>query len=90
VLAAEDVLTALGLAARPDCAPPAPAARRLDPEGAALLELFAEQALDVEGVAARTGRSLLDVAVALGRLEEAGWLVRTAGWFERAALRGVR
>ena len=49
-----------------------------------MLDLFAGDPLDLERVIAVSGRPLADAALALARLETAGWLVRTGGWFERA------
>jgi DNA processing protein len=83
-----DVLIALGLEARPkqrrrtDRRPPP------DPADRALLDLFGTDALTLDTVVLRAGRPLPDVAVALGRLEGAGWVVRTGAWFERATPAG--
>jgi DNA processing protein len=84
VLDASDVLVALGLST--SRARPFPVDPRLPPERADqhILDLFGADPLDVERVVALTGRSLPDVALALARLEVAGWLTRIGGWFERA------
>ena len=50
-----------------------------------VLELLGPDALSLDSIALRSGQPLADVAVALGRLEAAGWVVRTGGWFERVA-----
>jgi DNA processing protein len=78
-----DVLVALGLstgrrtgaASEERAAPVAPDQQVLD--------LFAGEPLDLERVVAESGRPLADAALSLARLETAGWLVRTGGWFER-------
>jgi DNA processing protein len=83
VIDVTDVLVALGLstsrtqpAVMPDRADPSP-------EDQSLLDLFAGEPLDLERVMAASGRSLADAALALARLETAGWLMATGGWFER-------
>jgi hypothetical protein len=48
-----------------------------------VLDLFGSDPVDVERVVSLTGRSLPDAALALARLEAAGWLSRVGGWFER-------
>ena len=83
VVDALDVLVHLGLQARPTgrARPdrrPAP-----DPADQRLLQLFGSDALTLDTVVLRSGRPLPEVAVALGRLESAGWLARTGAWFER-------
>lgn len=37
-----------------------------------------------------TGRTLADLALALGRLEATGWVVEEAGWWEALLLRRGR
>ena len=89
VVDALDVLVTLGLEARPtqrrrrrDRRPaPAPGDREV-------LDLFGGDALTLDTVVLRAGRPLPEVAVALGRLEVAGWLVRSGAWFERTGARG--
>ena len=49
-----------------------------------MLDLFAGEPLDLERVIAASGRPMVEAALALARLETAGWLVSTGGWFERA------
>ena len=80
-----DVLIALGLEQRP--AHRRRPDRRPAPEPAdrALLDLFGTDALTLDTLVLRADRSLPDVALALGRLEGAGWITRAGAWFERAA-----
>jgi len=90
VVDALDVLVTLGLEARPSRRrrrrdrrpPPAPADREL-------LGLFGGEALTLDTVVVRSGRALPEVAMSLGRLELAGWLVRSGAWFERTGAGGV-
>jgi DNA processing protein len=90
VLDALDVLVQLGLEARPkqrrrrDRRPPPEPADRV------LLELFGTDALTLEVVVLRSGRPLPEVAVALGRLEAGGWLLRSGAWFEVVGAGGGR
>jgi hypothetical protein len=42
----------------------------------------------LDTVVLRSGQTLPEVAMALGRLELAGWLVRTGAWFERTSAGG--
>jgi predicted Rossmann fold nucleotide-binding protein DprA/Smf involved in DNA uptake len=53
-----------------------------------LLDLLGADALTLDTLVLRSGRPLADVAVALGRLEAAGWVLRSGGWFERASAGG--
>lgn len=81
---ATDVLVALGLSpgrlrATRD-ARSAPAG-----EDAAVLEAFGWQPATLDRLTARTGRPLAEVALALARLEEQGWVVGTGSWYERVA-----
>ena len=78
-----DVLVALGLDSR-RCARSGPDPR-LAPQAAdrALLDLFDGSGLELEELVARSGRTVADVALALGRLEAGGWVLDTGGWFER-------
>jgi len=84
VLDVTDVLVALGLSSGRSGR--APADDRPPPEGddEAVLALFGDQPLDLERVLAASGLSMTESALALARLESAGWLLRTGGWFERA------
>ena len=47
-----------------------------------VLQVCRGEALTIDGVAARLGKSLLEVAMALARLEQAGWLWQADGWYE--------
>jgi DNA processing protein len=78
----DDVLIALGLdrlrlaePRRESRARP----RRADVE---LLTLISGEPIDIDRLVQLSGRSLVDVAVALGRLESAGWIIQTGAWFE--------
>lgn len=78
-----DVLVALGLdsrRARPGQCDPR---RRPDPADQPLIELLADGGLELGELVARSGRSVGEVALALGRLERGGWVLDTGGWFER-------
>jgi DNA processing protein len=79
-----DVLVALGLEARPKQRRRTDRRPVPDPGDRALLDLFGTDALTLDTVVLRAGRPLPEVAVALGRLEGAGWVLRTGAWFERA------
>ena len=91
VVDALDVLVTLGLEARPSAR-----RRRRDrrplpaPSDRQVLELFGGDALTLDTIVLRSGRPLPEVAMALSRLELAGWLVRTGAWFERAGGGGER
>jgi DNA processing protein len=85
----DDVLTALGLDNRR-------AFDRFDPRvppvglDARLLALFHGEPMTLDDVAASArdhlGSSFAATAVSLGRLEAAGWLICTSGWFERVRM----
>jgi DNA processing protein len=80
----DDVLGRLGLTgARPG----APPDRRVPPgQGdAAVLDAVGWQPASIEQVLLRTGLPLGATALALERLEAAGWLAQRGGWFERVA-----
>jgi DNA processing protein len=81
---AGDVLVVLGLSSalcrpihdsRPEPAPP----------DATVLEAVGWSPVSLDGLAARTQRPLGELALALTRLQEHGWVVERAGWYERAA-----
>jgi len=82
VLDPTDVLVALGLDTR------RADRRRFDPRPALegpdreLVELIGPDAVTLEELVLRSGAGLVDVAVRLGRLEAAGWVQRSGGWFE--------
>jgi DNA processing protein len=85
VLDSGEVLVALGLA-RPSSAGQRRERRPMPArDDRVVLELLGSDALSLDSIALRSGQPLADVAVALGRLEAAGWVVRTGGWFERVA-----
>ncbi len=77
-----DVLMALGLDRR------RAGRRRHDPralpsaDDRRLIDACRSAPLTLEACAQRCDRSLVDTALAVARLEHAGWLRETAGWFE--------
>lgn len=79
-----DVLVALGLSESAPLARRRRARRPDDPVDAEVLEVFGAEPLTLEAVVAASGRPLPEVALVVGRLEQAGWLDRTGGWFERS------
>ncbi len=83
-----DVLVALGLEARP--ARRRRPDRRPAPDGPdrALLGLLGTDALTLDTLARRSNQAVSDVALALGRLEGAGWVIRSGAWFERVGAGG--
>lgn len=82
VVGVDDVLTALGLDSRRarrrtyDPRPPVSDADRR------LLDALTDGACTLDRLVAVTGRDLVDVAVSLGRLESAGRVVGSGGWWE--------
>jgi DNA processing protein len=82
VLDATDVLVALGLDTR------RAQRRRFDPRPALsseeqrLFDLLGGDAVTLEELALRDGGELVAVAMALGRMEAAGWVCRSGAWFE--------
>ena len=90
VLDALDVMVTLGLEARPAQRRRRDRRPRPEPADRALLDLFGADALTLDTVVLRSGRSLPDVAVGLGRLEAGGWIARAGGWFEPVGARGER
>ncbi|HET6954459.1 MAG TPA: DNA-processing protein DprA [Acidimicrobiales bacterium] len=84
---AADVLLAIGLGGS---APPAPADGRPAPSAgdAAVLEAFGWQPATLDHLVLRTGRGVADLAPALARLGDAGWISRQGGWYERVAACG--
>ena len=54
---------------------------------AAVLEACEERPSTLDMIVAATGCSVLDVALAAARLEQAGWLLEAGGWFEPATSR---
>ena len=83
VVDAVDVLVTHGLESRPKAR--ARRERRPPPDLAdrPLLDLLGGDALSVDSLVLRSGRPLPEVAMALGRLEAAGWVSRTGAWFEQ-------
>lgn len=82
VTAIDDVLTMLGLDHRrqgelPFDPRPVPTGRQ-----ATVLQACQVEPSTLDMVAAATGLSLVDAALAAARLERSGWLVEVGGWFE--------
>lgn len=77
-----DVLVALGLDHARVSAPAADGRVPPRPSDRATLRACASRALTVGEVALATGASLVDSAMALARLEQAGWVAEVDGWFE--------
>lgn len=79
-----DVLVALGLSSAllrsvRDTRPQPSAA------DAEILDRMGWSPVSLDGLATRTGRPLGELALALDRLRDAGWLCERGGWFERVA-----
>jgi DNA processing protein len=82
VLDASDVLLALELdhcRAVPELSDSRQRPRRSD---VAVYRACAAQPQTLDGVVAAVGTELLDVAMSLARLEQAGWVVDTDGWYQ--------
>jgi hypothetical protein len=47
-----------------------------------LIDSCRTKPLTLEAISQLCGRSLVDTALAVARLEHAGWLRETSGWFE--------
>jgi DNA processing protein len=78
-----DVLVALGLE-RP-VAGPRRRDRRLTPrpEDQLLLELAGTDPVDLDTLVSRSNRTLQEVAMAIGRLEQAGWIAQVGSWLQQ-------
>jgi DNA processing protein len=84
VCAADDVLVALGM--RPAGRRGGGDARpRPDRSDEAVLHAVGWQPSTLDQVAIRTDRPITDLAAALDRLCDTGWLARRGGWYERVA-----
>lgn len=77
----DDVLAVLGIEAHRRTPHFDPRPRPL-PQDGALLDAMGDEPTTLDQICARVRRDLVDVALALGRLEAQGWLMCTAGWFE--------
>jgi len=82
VLDAGDVLTALQLDHTLQL--PFATERRITPrrDDVASYRACQQRASTVDGVATTLGRSPIEVAMSLARLEQGGWLAQSDGWFE--------
>jgi DNA processing protein len=77
-----DVLLALGLDRRRAGRSRFDARRRPSETDGALISMCRERPRSLEQLAAMSAAGLVDVALAVARLEQAGWLRETGGWFE--------
>ena len=48
-----------------------------------MLDAVGWEPCSIETLMVRTGRSLGELALALDRLDDAGWIARRGGWVER-------
>jgi DNA processing protein len=80
----EDVLAVLGIESHRRVAKFDPR-QRPSSEDAKILELLGDDPMTLDHIVSRTRRDLGEVALALGRLEARGWLMCTAGWFEKVS-----
>lgn len=81
VTGVDDVLTALGLDTR-RVSGWFDARRTPTADEASLLRVFGRHPRTVDELALMTGATVLEVAVMLGRLETAGWVASSDGWWE--------
>ncbi len=77
-----DVLVALGLETGRTNGPLPDRRPRPTRDDRAVLDAFGGDPLTLDQLLLRTGLPLAVVAVAVGRLEAAGWLAETGGWYE--------
>lgn len=82
VVGVDDVLTALGLDSRRAHHRTFDPRPRVSDADARLLAALADGACTLDRLVVVTGRDLVDVAVSLGRLESAGRVVGSGGWWE--------
>jgi DNA processing protein len=84
---ATDVLVAVGLQAR---SRRSSTERRPRPttDDRAVLDALGWQPATLDHLLLRTGRSIPELASALVRLEQAGWVAPRGGWYERVAKPG--
>ncbi|MFM7745644.1 MAG: DNA-processing protein DprA, partial [Actinomycetota bacterium] len=61
-----------------------------DPRDVVALEACSHGPVTLDQLMIATGRTLADLALALGRLEATGWVVEEAGWWEALLLRRGR
>lgn len=78
----EDVLAVLGIESHRRVAKFDPRPRPSSGD-AEILELIGDDPMTLDHIVSRARRDLGEVALALGRLEARGWLMCTAGWFEK-------
>ena len=81
---ATDVLLALGLERSGQLRFPGETRPRPSAADRRVLDLLGSDPVQIDQLVQAGERSVVDVALALGRLEADGWVVRTGGWFEKA------
>ena len=87
VTAVDDVLTMLGLDHRRQGELPFDPRPLPSGDQALVLSACEVEPRTLDTIAASTGLSLVDAALAAARLERSGWLVEAGGWFEPTASR---
>jgi DNA processing protein len=85
-----DVMVALGLETSRAAGRTPETRVRPRADDARLLDHFGGDALTLDQLVLRSGSSLTEVALGIGRLEAAGWIVNSGGWFEPVGARGGR
>jgi DNA processing protein len=90
VTCAADVLSVLALDHRHSDAVSLDERIAPDPRDVVVLEACSHGPVTLDQLVIATGRTLADLAVALGRLEATGWVVEEAGWWEALLLRRGR
>jgi DNA processing protein len=78
-----DVLMAMGLERSGQMRFPVDRRPRPNSADAAVLDLIGTDPVPIDRLVEASGRSVVDVALSLGRLEADGWVLCTGGWFER-------
>ena len=82
VTGAADVLTQLSFQHLRDIAAPADLRARPRPADTVVYRALQAQPRTIDGMALALGGSLVEVAMALARLQSAGWIAEVDGWFE--------
>lgn len=82
VVCAEDILVALGLDNRRSGGQSVDVRAKLSERDAHLMAIMVGAPFTLDEYVIRTGISLLEAAISLGRLEALGWVVNNSGWWE--------
>ncbi len=82
VLEPDDVLIALGLSTGRATERRVEVRPRPSRDDRLVLDAFGGDPLTLDQLVVRSGQPIVDVALAVGRLEAAGWLIGSGGWFE--------